>query len=164
MEPYETEMVTLELYDGRKVEGQIYTLKEKKEDNVPSKRYLNLILTGAREAELDAAYIERLSQHPTYTPSQEIIDKCAQVPAPDNLPKISVQQLRELGDVDVKEENKGKHTAILGYVFKTPGLESVRMMPKHVGNDITMRNLNWLRGNDTEKLDTFGKPPYPDVS
>ena len=54
-------MTTLHLYDGRKVEGQIYTRPVEKLENLglPSKRYLNLIINGAKEAGLDAEYVKK---------------------------------------------------------------------------------------------------------
>ena len=57
---YVREIVTLNLYDGRKVEGQIYTRKELKELGTPSKRYLSLIINGAKEANLDPEYIKKI--------------------------------------------------------------------------------------------------------
>ena len=59
---YTAVMTTLHLYDGRKVEGQIYTRSIDKLENLglPSKRYLHLIINGAKEAGLDAEYVKKL--------------------------------------------------------------------------------------------------------
>ena len=59
--------VDLDCYDGRKIQGSIYSHKEVKAEGIPSKRYLGLIIDGAREQNLDAAYIENLAKHPTYS-------------------------------------------------------------------------------------------------
>ena len=59
---YKAVMTNLELYDGRVVQGQIYTRDKEKLDNLglPSKRYLNLIINGAKEAGLNAEYVAKL--------------------------------------------------------------------------------------------------------
>ena len=59
---YTAKMCTLHLYDGRVVEGQIYTRPVEKLQTLalPSKRYLNLIINGAKEAGLDAEYVKKL--------------------------------------------------------------------------------------------------------
>ena len=59
---YKAVMTNLELYDGRVVQGQIYTRDKEKLDNLglPSKRYLNLIINGATEAGLNAEYVAKL--------------------------------------------------------------------------------------------------------
>ena len=69
MEPYETFIVPLQLYDGRTVDGQIYSHKNRKEEHVPSARYLGLIVDGAREAKLKPEYIEKVASHPVNTAS-----------------------------------------------------------------------------------------------
>ena len=70
---YDRYIVTLHLYDGRKVGGQIYSRKKIAEEGTPSKRYLNLIIDGATEAGLDAAYIEKVKAHPIYTTPPELL-------------------------------------------------------------------------------------------
>ena len=65
---YTAVMTDLHLYDGRIVQGQIYTNDIKKLDNIglPSKRYLNLIINGAKEAGLNAEYVAKLEAQEYY--------------------------------------------------------------------------------------------------
>ena len=80
---YAKAMIELQLYDGRKVEGQIYTSKKDLTDvGLPSKRYMSLVIQGTREAKLDPSYIEAMVNTPTYEPSQDTIEKRALAPDP----------------------------------------------------------------------------------
>ena len=101
-------------------------------EGLPSKRYLNLIIEGAREANLDAAYIEKLVNHPIYTTPQDILDKRNLFPAPETLPKISYTDLKAMEYVD----DKG-HLSIFGYVLRVP--KDKIMFKVHAGRDITAR-------------------------
>ena len=65
---YNKEMVTLLAYDGRKLEGFVYMPKiDTTMEYLPSPRYLGVLCKGARQANLDPAYIERLASRPVYT-------------------------------------------------------------------------------------------------
>ena len=88
---YTAVMTTLYLYDGREVQGQIYTRANEKLQNLglPSKRYLNLIINGAKEAGLDAEYVKKLEAQPYYVPSEETKEKRKRIPDRESLPKMS---------------------------------------------------------------------------
>ena len=65
---YNKEIVTLLAYDGRKLEGFVYMPKiDTTMEYLPSSRYLGVLCKGARQANLDPAYIERLASRPVYT-------------------------------------------------------------------------------------------------
>ena len=49
--------VTIDLYDGRQVRGQVYTAKNPIPPSKPSVRYVNVLVKGATDVGLDAAYI-----------------------------------------------------------------------------------------------------------
>ena len=113
---YKPVITTIYLYDGRQVQGQIYTRPREslKSQDLPSKRYLNLIIDGAKEAKLDPEYIKKLEAQPYYIPSQETKEKRQNVPAPESLPKISYRELR-------KQIKSGGETyvfvGLLGYII-----------------------------------------------
>ena len=156
---YDQVIVTLHLYDGRKVEGQIYTRKELKEEGTPSRRYLNLIIEGAKEANLDAAYVKKVSEHPVYVTPQELLDKRALLPKPESLPKMGYEELK----ASARKDNR-VHICILGYIFKLPK-EDI-MMKNHIGRDITNRQIRYWNNEPTDPDDDtndLGRPPYPDV-
>jgi hypothetical protein len=88
---YTAVVTTLYLYDGREVKGQIYTRANEKLQNLglPSKRYLNLIINGAKEAGLDAEYVKKLEAQPYYVPTEETKEKRKRIPDRESLPKMS---------------------------------------------------------------------------
>ena len=93
---YTPVQTTLHLYDGRKVQGQILTRDKEKLQSLaglPSRRYLNLIIEGAKEAGLDAEYVKKLEAQTYYTPSEETIAKRKNIPDPASLPKMSYTEL-----------------------------------------------------------------------
>ena len=53
-------VVTIHLYDGRQVTGNIYTAKIQNEPTTPSDRYLKILIDGAIAAKLDEGYIDKL--------------------------------------------------------------------------------------------------------
>ena len=64
---YNKETVTLMAYDGRKLEGFVYMPKNiSTTEYLPSPRYLGVLCKGARQANLDPGYIERLANRPVY--------------------------------------------------------------------------------------------------
>ena len=64
---YNKETVTLMAYDGRKLEGFVYMPKNTSTtEYLPSPRYLGVLCKGARQANLDPGYIERLANRPVY--------------------------------------------------------------------------------------------------
>jgi len=64
--PYLKEIVKLEAYDGRELEGYVYMTRNQNEEWLPSARYLGVLCKGARQAGLNPAYIEKLASHPVY--------------------------------------------------------------------------------------------------
>ena len=93
---YTPVQTTLHLYDGRTVQGQIFTRDRDKIQNLdgpPSRRYLNLIINGAKEAGLDTEYVKKLETQTYYTPKEETIAKRKNMPDPASLPKMSYTEL-----------------------------------------------------------------------
>jgi len=74
-----------------------------------------LIIEGAREANLEDAYIEKLVKHPVYKTPQDILDKRNLFPSPNTLPKISYNDLKAMKFVEAQG-----HLSIMGYVLRIP--------------------------------------------
>jgi hypothetical protein len=86
------------LYDGvTELDVEVYVNQKPIPINYPegacSQRYRDILLQGATEVELDAAWIEKLRQLPTYSPSQETLARRALLPPPSALPSISIEEL-----------------------------------------------------------------------
>jgi len=133
---YGKELVSFKTYDGRDLEGFIFIGRDPNaKEYLPSKRYLNLVISGAKEAGLDDEYIKKLESQPTYTPSEATLKARELRPKPEDLPVITFDELS-------KNDN---WTSCLGYVCKTEG-----KFPPHRGKEVTSSNLH-SRTTDSEK-------------
>jgi len=94
--------VSILAYDGRALIGQIYSLPPEKVQptDIPcSERYLNVLVSGAKEAGLKAEYIAALAARPFYTPSADTLAKrLAMCVSPATLPPITVAELQDYAD------------------------------------------------------------------
>ena len=171
---YEKTNVTVNGYDGRKVEGCSMYIKRHgnflpTDLQTPSPRYLNLLIDGAVESGLDPQYIDRLRYTKTYTADENTILRRKTLPAPESLSPISAMDLfstkaDSLGtNLDTYSPQAGKfaHVAVLGYIFKMP--RSRCYFNSHLGRDITSRSLRHFRGLPLDKNDDMGMPPYPEL-
>jgi hypothetical protein len=108
---YDKVEATFDAYDGRTLQGWMY-YKEKESEGAPSARYLGVLLKGAREANLKAEYIEKLSKHPTFTPDETQVSNRSLLPDPSSLPKMTCEELAAL------PQDETAHTSMFGYIMK----------------------------------------------
>ena len=166
--------VTVEGYSGRKIENCFMYSNSKSnslppEEQMSSSRYLNLLIKGAVDANLNEAYINKLKATKTYTASQETKAKRDQLPQPTSLHPFTVEELfstksESLGtktDKGIEKPGEHAYVAVLGYVIKMP--RNKCPFPSHLGRDLTSRSLRHFRGEPLEKPDDMGKPPYPNL-
>ncbi|ESO93557.1 hypothetical protein LOTGIDRAFT_232618 [Lottia gigantea] len=154
---YNKAQVTLEAYDGRKLDGFVYVNKPSAvstETHQPSSRYVGVLVKGAKQAGLSKSYIENLQKTEVYKPSAETLKLRESLPKPDDLPAISVE---ELAKHDGKDEKFPTRVAVLGYVMQ-PGRS---WFGTHRGRDRTTRFLMQYHGLPLDDNEDFGKPPYP---
>ena len=148
--------VDLEAYDGRRLRGFIFIANNPDlEEFAPSKRYLGIILDGARRAGLCPDYLRMLERHPTYSPPDWVHHRVrrARPRLLSELPPITVEELAQhKGDEDA-------WFSVMGYVVRPvePGFfKSFR------GRDITAtiylhyKQLAWYGSHEDD-----GRPPYP---
>jgi len=114
---YSKTQTTLEGYDGRVITSWLYVAKPENvldKETPPSRRYLNILLKGARQAKLDSAYVEALAEQEVYQPTPATLEVRDSLPDLASLPSITVEELR------IMEEESTTHTFIscLGFVFK----------------------------------------------
>lgn len=158
-------------YDGRKLQGFVYTGKNPPQGEwSPSKRYLGVLCKGARQAGLKPEYIDKLANHETYQPPQWILDARKLRPDPKTLKEVTVQEL-------AGHKGEGFWVSCLGYVVQP---KQEWLFESHKGRDTTTRVLMQFHGipmddNDDRCVlvsrhaplgskDQFfcsGKPPYP---
>jgi len=152
---YQNKIVTVQVYDGRELEVEAYVGKETASPAhiFPSKRYLNLIIDGAKEVGLEQDYIDILCSLPSYTPSPKVLRARKAIPRFEDLPKMTIAELAER-----KEESEAGPplSSILGYIFNS------RIMFKfYYGRDTTFRRLLHYRGISMDLNDDGGKSPFP---
>ena len=132
----------------------------------PSRRYLGLLQRGAREAGLDADYVERLDRHPHHvTPAavraqtQRWIAEFEQDPARRGVRWTA----EELARFDGSAPDRPAHTSAMGYVVAYEA-----WFTSWRGHTITRRNLLHVRGESVDAMDIrAGEPgflPLPDLS
>lgn len=97
--------VTVNAYDGRTFLAWVYSARQPKPVSTHcSQRYLNVLVSGAKDAGLDPEYIEKLSKLPTYTPTPETLALRSKVRALEGVSATS-------SDCDISDHN--------GYPFVT---------------------------------------------
>ena len=132
----------------------------------PSRRYLDILRRGAREAGLDAAYIERLDQHPHYVTPPQVRDQ-TQRWLEDFEQDASRRDVRwtaqELAGFDGSAPDRPAHSSAMGYVVAFEAWFS-----SWRGHTITRRNLLHFRGESVDALDVrageAGFLPLPDLA
>ncbi len=90
---YRREMVSLEAYDGRTLQAQIYTVDDSLPEDEPSQRYLDIIISGATKAGLKDDYIQKLRARPVYTPPHWVLKVREKRPKLSELKPITVEEL-----------------------------------------------------------------------
>lgn len=150
--------VDLELGDGRRVKGYLYSARPDRlqAETPPSARYLRVLVDGAREAGLPADYVARLEATPTYRASPATLLARSSLPPPDALPRMTVEALRDAaaGRPEIA------HVAVLGYIFQLRADQV--SFSAHKQRDITARAQRQWRGLPLDENDDMGRPPFPD--
>jgi len=151
---YQIKVVEVVCYDGRKINAEVYVGKETAIPChiFPSRRYLHLIIAGAKEVGLESDYIEMLESLPYYKPSKQDIEKRKSNPKPSELPSFSIEELAEYNGTTKSE----KYASICGYIVKSTSLWGF-----NYGRDTTFRKLLHFRGISIDHNDDFGKKPFP---
>lgn len=133
--------VTIRAYDGRVLAGYLYTsavpLCER--EVACSRRYRELLVSGAAAAGLDAAYVRSLATLPVYEPSARTRARRAALPPPEALPPCAAAELAASVGVGACAL-----TAVLGYVLRVP-LHALASS-SHEGRDITACRARYFRG------------------
>lgn len=107
---------------------------------LPSRRYLNIVLAGARQAQLDEDYIQALAEHPVHLPEPYP----AFVPPPGEHPTFDRDALLD----------HPHYTALYGAVFDMSGARPLHEYLKSFfgGKDMTLfhlRRLDSSNGDET---------------
>jgi len=152
-EPYAIEVVSATIYGtGEQLPVEVYVPRTPLPLDFPegccSERYRAILVRGAVENELDAAWIAQLQALPTYTPSAETLALRVAIPPPSALPQMSID---ELLTHDGETEGKECRTAACGYVFA-----HVPLLKAYKGRDVTMRNVLHVRGINLDSNDDGG--------
>jgi len=176
---YDIHWVNVECYDGSTVKAFIFSRPPKESDTafplekqLPSRRYLNILLNGAKAAGLQKEYLVRLEKQPIYTPNNAVVQKRKVLLNPTHLKSISMTELWQTRAVSIgttKEENGTEknepgefaYTSIFGYVLKLPRKKV--WFKSHLGRDLTARFSRHYNGISMDKNDDLGKPPYPSL-
>jgi len=138
----------------------VYTPRSQLPDDHPegccSVRYRDVLVKGAREMDLDPAWIEKLEHLATYTPSAETLAARATLPPPSALPAMTIA---ELAEHDGSNPEKAVYSSSCGYVFEHRAVFKVMW-----GRDVTFRNILQMRGINLEANDDNGRSPFPKLS
>jgi len=168
---------------GNMMAVDVYTSKKPQPIGSPqgpcSERYRDILLMGARESNLDPAWIDMLLNLPTYTPSADTLARRRLVPHPHDLPKWSIAELKRHdgsgaaagGDENTSaatataapaaENSSGElviHFSSCGFIFKHKPMFSV-----YRGRDVTFRNCLQRRGINLDANDDGGVSPFPQL-
>merc|ERR1712136_514092 len=134
---YQKEEVPLKTYTGRTLKGFIYIDRSPdRKEFLPSKRYLDILISGAKEAGLESKYITKLESQPFYVPTERTLKARSLRPKPEDLPFITLDELSKDDCL----------TSVLGYVCKTDG-----KFPPNRAKELS------------QTTDDSGKPSYPVV-
>jgi len=166
---YADPSVTVTSYDGRAIQARVFSMRSAPDAAAPdiacSLRYLRVLVSGAREAGLDEAYVARLAARPTYAPSAETLARraAALAAAPiAALPSISVAALAAAWAPaprgGLAADAATARVAVAGYVFELPRARVP--FGSHHGRDITARAGRQWRGEPLDDGDDLGRPPF----
>uniref|UniRef100_A0A7S1TC95 gamma-glutamylcyclotransferase n=1 Tax=Compsopogon caeruleus TaxID=31354 RepID=A0A7S1TC95_9RHOD len=150
---YSVEEILAELYDGRKVKAEVYVAKWALSSVPPSKRYLTLMIEGARMLGVHAEYLNHLESLPYYIPSEETIRKRSLWPKPQTLPPITLSDMQE----HKKKEGARMWYSLLGYVFERNRITFSPLLRE--GCDSSARRLAFLRCQSLDSDDNAR--PFP---
>ncbi len=120
-----------------------------------SVRYRNILVRGAEEVGLDAAWVQKLRDILVYTPSEDTMARRRAQPHPSALPQMTVAELKR-HDGEGGDPTLDVYTCSCGYVFKHTPIFSVFR-----GRDVTERNVMHAQGINLDANDRGGVPPFP---
>mmetsp|Transcript_115736 Transcript_115736/g.360479 ORF Transcript_115736/g.360479 Transcript_115736/m.360479 type:complete len:330 (-) Transcript_115736:129-1118(-) len=157
---YRKAAVTVRAYDGRTLRAWVFTSIAPRPEDVPcSKRYLNVLVSGAREAGLSAEYIESLSSRRCFNPIEETMALRARMPPLAALTGMTVEELASTkADGSLANAEGVGYVCVLGYVLRIPRAKV--LFSAHLGRDITTRQSRHFRGISMDADDDGGKPPF----
>ena len=113
-----------------------------------SRRYLNIILRGARNIGLDSTYIEKLKAASIYKPTSTLIWELKNNGEyPENLREITVKELAKHNSVN------DTWVSIAGYVINASTNPISKWFKIHRGRDITSRALMHFHDIPLDKND-----------
>merc|ERR1712113_187531 len=92
---------------SEELQAEVYVSVRPEQEGNPqgpcSKRYRDILVSSAKEVDLDKKWITKLEALPTYTPSDETLAARSALPLPETLPQMTVDELRRHDGSD--EEN-----------------------------------------------------------
>eukprot|EP00947_MAST-08B_sp_MAST-8B-sp1_P005408 g5408.t1 len=151
--------VDVQAYDGRTFKAWVYSARKRAEEGRCSKRYLGVLVSGAKAAGLDETYIAALAKTPTYVPSAETLALRGQLPPLASLPGMTVEELAATNQGEAAASDEAPaYASLFGYVFKLP--KKKVYFRSHRGRDCTARFSRHFRGISMDQDDDFGRPPY----
>ena len=149
------------LYDGSELEVEVYVptkpIPLDYPEGVCSKRYRDILVIGAQEANLELAWIEKLQCLPVYNPSKETVAAREQLPPPSALPQMTIAELALRNGE--KSDQHPHCISSCGYIFQVKDV-----FPVFHGRDVTFRNILQSRGINLDSNDDGGKSPFPRLS
>lgn len=168
---YAEAAVTVAAYDGRAIAARLFTMRAAPAEGAPdvpcSRRYLGVLVSGAREAGLQEAYVARLAARPTYAASAETLARRAAAlgdgeRAAAALPALTVADLASgwapAPRGGAAADAPTARVAVAGFVFELPRARTP--FAAHRGRDITARAGRQWRGEPLDADDDWGRPPF----
>ena len=161
---YDEKEIEITAYDGRILRGYMYVSRRfESEEFTPSKRYLGILVAGARAAGLSREYISKLESTPTYTPSADTLLVRQSLPAPHTLPAMTVADLAATKSIVYEQGTTPMcFVSVLGYICRLPA--SRCPFETHKGRDITARQKRQWNGVSLDMNDDLGQPPFPELN
>jgi len=152
---YQIKIVEVTTYEGRKIQAEVYVGRETAAPCYifPSKRYLNVIISGAIEVGLKEEYLLMLKSLPYFRPTAADLQKRLELPVPSALPKMTIDELAQYDGSNGKEPL----SSVCGYIC-----DSKTAWRLNYGRDTTFRKLLHFRGISIDVNDDKGRGrPFP---
>eukprot|EP00457_Paulinella_chromatophora_P011153 gb/GEZN01011280.1/.p1 GENE.gb/GEZN01011280.1/~~gb/GEZN01011280.1/.p1 ORF type:complete len:335 (+),score=36.36 gb/GEZN01011280.1/:104-1108(+) len=126
----------------------------------PSRRYLDVLVRGARMAGLHSTYIAKLQNTKTYTASADTLRARETVLVQRaNLPPMTAAELAQFQSAGNGPAERVTRVSVLGIVIEAP--ESKVWFRSHRLRDVTFRMVKQWAGLALDEDDDNGLPPYP---
>eukprot|EP01121_Diplochlamys_sp_Union-15-3_P008934 TRINITY_DN2403_c0_g1_i1.p1 TRINITY_DN2403_c0_g1~~TRINITY_DN2403_c0_g1_i1.p1 ORF type:complete len:355 (+),score=70.30 TRINITY_DN2403_c0_g1_i1:158-1066(+) len=151
---YDFKELELHAYDGRKFTGYAFVSKRTSDNLLPSKRYLNILIDGAKESGIKPEYIANLEKTKYYVVEEEVRlrrEELREFVTKKEKGELKWFTVTELKELKAPAEDKKVHVCILGIVMRLEGARGV-----YVGRDITNRMLLHYHGISMDLHDDGG--------